>query len=197
MFAKRGFTLIEILFVLIIMAGIVAYAVPSFKRARERSQYQAAVGILMDIHQAIAAFKQQYPSVAGFPFNSTHYYAMFTGSGFWEIAAIDEGERPDHYVLYKSPESKKDWRFNAMLLLLKYMEITAGTNTYNFYALGSAFDGSNSDICQGKCADGSDEATVCMCQSSTADGSGCFYGANMFADGRIVRFAADGASCGD
>ncbi len=52
-----GFTLVEMLFVVIIAAVIVAFALPSFKSVRETSADRKASGYLVDLAQAKQAFE--------------------------------------------------------------------------------------------------------------------------------------------
>lgn len=53
-----GFTLTEMLFVVLIAAGILVFAVPSYKRAKERSAYEAATGLLVKLGSAVQTFEK-------------------------------------------------------------------------------------------------------------------------------------------
>ncbi|MBO7191035.1 MAG: prepilin-type N-terminal cleavage/methylation domain-containing protein [Elusimicrobiaceae bacterium] len=46
---KKGFTLLEILTVLVIVASVMAFGLPAYRRAQEKVAYQAATGLLRDV----------------------------------------------------------------------------------------------------------------------------------------------------
>jgi len=58
---KSGFTLVEIMIVVLIIALLAAIAIPSFIRARERSRTSACINNLRQIESA----KEQYAMEAG------------------------------------------------------------------------------------------------------------------------------------
>ena len=185
---KSGFTLVEILFVVIIAAGILVYAVPSYKRAKDRSTYEAATGILMDIGGAIQALERDL-SMDGFdytfPSNNNKMVSM------WEDASSDPASlsrTPVEFI--KLAESygavQLDNHFQKALFLGHYLEAIPSNTGYLFYAVRNG-----SSACDGLCAD--PEVRACMCKSSdTADG--CFYGAMYLSDGTIKRIKLDACS---
>ncbi len=52
---KKGFTLLEILIVVLISASVLAFALPAQRRAQDRNRYLAAQGVLLDIGSAVQA----------------------------------------------------------------------------------------------------------------------------------------------
>ncbi len=59
---KRGFTLLEILIVIVISVSVLAFALPAHKRAQDRNMYSAAVGILMDLGSAVQMLRADFIS---------------------------------------------------------------------------------------------------------------------------------------
>jgi len=63
---KKGFTLLEVLIVVTIVASIVLFAVPSYKKAQARSQYQAAYGTFIQFTEGLKMlFRDYYKSTEG------------------------------------------------------------------------------------------------------------------------------------
>lgn len=184
MFARKGFTLVEILFVLIIMAGIVAYAVPSYKRAKERSRYEAALGILTNVGNAVSAFKKdlavQYNYTDPFPASNNSYFEIpAQPDASLQLGCIQTPA--EHISSYGSNATNKNKYFARYLFGLKYLEPFEPTaaSGYKFYAING-----NPNICSNNCKG----VMACMCLSNTSGATGEFYGAKMYADGRIERF---------
>ena len=60
---RRGFTLLEILLVVLIAVLITMMAVPAYKKAQEKNRYMAASGVLVELGNGIQMVREQYPSV--------------------------------------------------------------------------------------------------------------------------------------
>lgn len=54
---NKGFTLVEILIVMVIAASVLVFALPANKKAQERNKYLAATGILADLGMAVQALR--------------------------------------------------------------------------------------------------------------------------------------------
>lgn len=54
---RSGFTLAEMLIVVVIAALVVVWSVPSFKRSQERARYDSAKGLLIDFGMAVQAMR--------------------------------------------------------------------------------------------------------------------------------------------
>ena len=50
---KKGFTLMEMLIVIIIISVMVVFATPAYKRAQARAKYQASLGTLVQLGAAV------------------------------------------------------------------------------------------------------------------------------------------------
>lgn len=191
MFGKKGFTLVEILFVLIIMAVLVAFAVPAYKKAQERSRYEAALGTLQNVGNAVMSFKNdlsvRYGYTVNFPATSTTDFQIKTLA---HINTLQVGciETPSEFLQRLSDPNLVNQAFVQSLYELDYMRTfdESGESGYEFYVPGK-----KSTVCSQMCLGSDGEAVVaCMCQTkAVADNSSPeFYGARMLSDGTIRRF---------
>ena len=57
---KKGFTLIEIMIVVVIAVTVAAFAVPAYKRSMERNKFMAAEGKLIELSSALRNVQQMY-----------------------------------------------------------------------------------------------------------------------------------------
>ncbi len=60
---RRGFTLVEVLIVVVIAVTVTVFAVPSFKKSQARTQYMAASGVLMELATATQILTEEYPAL--------------------------------------------------------------------------------------------------------------------------------------
>ena len=58
MYGKKGFTLLEILVVVIIATSVLFFAVPSYKRSKDKAAYTAAQGVLVELRSAMLSMRQ-------------------------------------------------------------------------------------------------------------------------------------------
>lgn len=58
---KNGFTLIEVMIVVVIALAVTAFSVPAYKKAQQRNQYTAAQGVLIQVASGIRSLYAQYP----------------------------------------------------------------------------------------------------------------------------------------
>ena len=200
MFSKKGFTLVEILFVLIIMAGIVAYAVPAYRRSKERSNYEAALGILIDKANGIQSLQKDLSSAGWahrFP-RQGGSQLLHTGNGVGLALANRNGESPAQWMVDNSPSAAaSDTSFEQNLFDFGYVNSTPSGVGYSFYAVNET-----SGVAATHCADGGTSlcrrspgktVVACMCLDTLNRNTGCYYGAKINTDGTIERFSA--SSC--
>lgn len=60
MFSK-GFTLLEVLIVVVVAVVVTMFAVPFYKKSQDRGRYMAASGVLMELGNAAVMVQEQYP----------------------------------------------------------------------------------------------------------------------------------------
>ena len=60
---RVGFTLVEVLVVVVIAVSVTAFAVPLYKKTQERNRFLAAQGILMDLSTALQSLRADFISV--------------------------------------------------------------------------------------------------------------------------------------
>lgn len=57
---KNGFTLIEVMIVVVIAVTVAAFAVPAYKRSMERNKFMAAEGKLIELSSALRNVQQMF-----------------------------------------------------------------------------------------------------------------------------------------
>ena len=57
----RGFTLLEVMLVVLIAVLVTMAAVPAYKRNQDRNRYMAASGVLMELGTAIRIAQEEFP----------------------------------------------------------------------------------------------------------------------------------------
>lgn len=60
-FSCKGFTLLEVLIVVLIAVMVTMFAVPAYRKAQERNRYLAAVGLLMEMASAAQIMHEEFP----------------------------------------------------------------------------------------------------------------------------------------
>ena len=60
---KKGFTLLEVLVVVLIAVLVTLFAVPAYKKSQDKNRYLAASGVLMDLANAVRMTLEEYPTV--------------------------------------------------------------------------------------------------------------------------------------
>ena len=61
---RNGFTLLEVLVVVVISIVVIMFAAPAYKKTQEKNRYIAAQGILMDLGNGVKMVKMEYPSLS-------------------------------------------------------------------------------------------------------------------------------------
>ena len=188
MYRRQGFTLVEVLFVLVIIAAIMAYAVPSYRRTKDRAAYEAATGILVDVGSAIQAMKKDL-TMQGFNFSL--YPLPATAANYKEIVGNETVSDSDvngkilKEILTTSTAATRDARFVGGLFKFGYLEPFTPKG-YHYYAIR----GTTATACNNKCR--TTGTVACMCKTSL-DNSDCYYGAVFLNTGKIQPI--EGSSC--
>lgn len=167
---KRGFTLVEILVVVVIALSVMAFAVPAFKKTQERSRYLAAKGILLDLGSAVVSMQSAMSMEGGgsFPSSKTQITDAISGETSYLGQLKDYSSDGD---LAKAMFSRK---------YLNPIPFDIGKNTYkgySFYACSSSVF---------KCPDSglvccTSKSVACMCNQSV---SAQYKNLYVLADGR-------------
>ncbi len=179
MFSKKGFTLTEMLFVVVIAAGILALALPSYRKAKDRSQYQAATGMLMDLGNAVEAITNdlamQGVNVSVTTGDSTYDSVVSSGP------SIETQYKTLKEIYLESPTSATVLK---MLIPFGYLGSFTNPGGYNYY-VGTGPSGG--------CAENTTGTVVACMLKSSADSADCFKGARYYQGGRIQTIR--GADC--
>lgn len=64
---KKGFTLLEVLIVVVIAVSVAVFAVPAYKKTQDKNRYLAAQGVLMDLGNGLRTLQSEgyaFPSSA-------------------------------------------------------------------------------------------------------------------------------------
>ncbi len=75
LFSCKGFTLLEVLIVVLIAVMVTMFAVPAYRKAQDRNRYLAAVGVLMEMASAAQILHEEFPT--------TTYSATVTANATW------------------------------------------------------------------------------------------------------------------
>jgi prepilin-type N-terminal cleavage/methylation domain-containing protein len=63
-FSKKGFTLVEVIVVVIISLVVVSFSFPVYKKTQERNRYMAAQGVLVDLANGVRMLKAENPTIS-------------------------------------------------------------------------------------------------------------------------------------
>lgn len=58
---RKGFTLLEVLVVVMIAAVVTMFAVPAYKKAQDKNRFMAATGVLVDLANGAKMYRESYP----------------------------------------------------------------------------------------------------------------------------------------
>ncbi len=165
---KNGFTLLEVLIVVVIAVSVAAFAVPAYKKAQDRNRFLAAQGVLMDFGNGVRMLQQDIDF--DFPTQATNVITA------WQTTVLaDDAE-------ITSSNAK------VALFARKYMAPIPFdlSNSYKgyYFSLCPVNTATTSNCCQGD-----SDVVVCMYDPrySSRSTKGQYYGAVYLKDGTIRR----------
>ena len=193
MYCKRGFTLVEMLFVVIIAAGVMAFAFPSYRAARERARFQAATGLLVNLGNAVESITSDL-SMQGLDIDigasSPHFYAY---SGLTE--AVPSGQTLRETVEAAAAGATREQKVLKLLRSANYLKDFSVPEGYSFYVLqNNVSAGSAAGLCAASTTASPLTGTLVACMLKTgASDSDCFAGARYYQGGQFQTIR--GANC--
>ena len=207
MIQKRGFTLVEVLFVVIITAGALALALPSLKGVRERTKFQASLGRLVAIGSAVEGITRDL-AMQGINIRvgdniSTHfmyYYATdpdsatFTSSGPGSKKDFKSYLYPASGLTEENREKRVVYALQKMGYLKRITNKEIQADPYRYFVLNNDAS-SNSTV--GPCVTGlptGAELVACMLKATRKD-TDCFLGARYLQGGQVQTVR--GSKCKD
>ena len=171
---KAGFTLMELLVVVMIAAAVVVLSVPSYKKTQDRSRFDSAKGLLIDLGMAVQSLRADLSTVGKtFPVDGSN----LSLSSSWQTGSLsNENTRTVDFT------SNSD--LGIALFAREYIppiRFTSGS-TYYGYSFTICADVNNPGGCCARQAEGNPNAVVCM-----SGGSDTYQGAQYLEDNSIVR----------
>lgn len=179
---QNGFTLLEVLIVVVIAVSVAAFSVPAYKKTQEKNKYLYAQGVLLDLGTAVTALRADLSSQnAGvFPSSTTPYLLAYTCQSAVGNSLSKEFNAQDDATRCKSLFSRN------------YIQPVGYDSPYS----GNKVKGFSFYICPQNAATssqccGNDSAVVaCMYNNSMGSSSataGQYWGAAFLEDGTIKR----------
>lgn len=91
---KHGFTLLEVLIVVLIAVLVTMAAVPMYKRSQDRNRYMAASAVLVEMAEALRLMKEERPAVT--------IHSNSTGSKFRSNSIVSDDSDPGDLAIQAS-----------------------------------------------------------------------------------------------
>lgn len=174
---RSGFTFVEVLFVVLITASILMFAVPAFKKAKERSNYQMATGVLADLGHAMLALKQDMKNEGiAIEFVAPGSFSQIKGNETCSYFSANEMVADTFREL--SDANKRTCARGALFDLGYMKRFNQTIGKYKFYAVGPAHSTSQ------------DGRVIAYMQTSRTYSTGeekCYWKAYFHKDGTITR----------
>lgn len=202
---KKGFTLVEILIVVVILASVVAFGVPSYRKAQIRSRFNAALGTLTQLGGGI---NNLYSDIQTYSGNSWTYAPEEEGAlthATWTTSAFNSNVRDLSLTRWGQdgilPDGL-DWNkaFVLALVVREYMPplklgtgISAEVIPYNHYIcnpnlageakLNCGTSGDNRTCCAHNTNRGGTVACMILKPSYSSEEERSYAGARFYRDG--------------
>lgn len=170
---QKGFTLLEILIVVVIAVSVAAFALPAYKKMQDRTNFMAAQGLLVEIGNGLKMLQEElsfnYPSGA-----TVVNYSWQNSAESWNE---DKNTVSSH---------------NAHLLLFKRRYVGAlPLTTSNYYKNYMFVLCPENTASSSYCCGGNSSVVACMYDPSYSSRPtrGEYYGAVYYQDGSVERVA--------
>ena len=164
----KGFTLLEILIVVVIAVSVAAFAFPAYKKTQDRNRYMAAQGVLIDLGNGLKSLR------ADLPFNYPTTYKVVGSS--WQTTTLD------------SDAEITSGNARIALFARKYMSPIPfdSASTYKGYSFVLCPENTSTLTF---CCQGDSDVVACMYDRGYAarPTKGQYYGAAFMQDGSIKR----------
>lgn len=179
---KNGFTLLEVLIVVVIAVSVAAFAVPAYKRTQEKNKYLAAQGVLLDLGTAVRALRADLRAEG-----STTKFPPLTHT---VMTVTDQTEAGNSLATELSNQNVDTLR--KSLFSRRYMQPIAydSGSTYKGFSFVLCPDGTASSSL---CCNSNSSVVACMyndsLKASTSSTAGQYWGAVVKTDGSIQRLS--------
>ncbi len=185
MFKKNGFTLLEVLIVVVIAVSVAAFAVPAYKKTQEKNKYLAAQGVLLDLGTAVRALRGDLLSEGGGTFPT----------GTATLTMMNTYQNSVGSALTQDLKNQSNTDLLYSLFARNYMaKIAYDTNSSNKYK-GFVFIICPDNVAKSEyCCGNNAEVVACMYNSDLGKNSstaGQYYSAQFLSDGSLKRVPAN------
>lgn len=190
--SKKGFTLTEVLIVVVIAVTVTAFAVPAYKRTQDKARYNAAAGVLAQLGAAVQALRTDMAMEGmsySFPKSNASGPSAITNVPTLTVAQNWVKTSHPQYATARDAQSLSSLDTNeklaAALFARGYMgELPLDSNgrigDYTFYICPK----SSIALQFGHCCN--DTGVVCMVDSSASSRDSTEYGQGVYSnDGQI------------
>lgn len=178
---KKGFTLLEVLVVVVIAITVMAFAVPAYKKSQERNRFFAAQGVLIDLGTAVRGLRTALVEAQE---NFTYPSDVTQVLSNWQT-------NPAGITEETSLSDITDTNFPSALFVYKYLSSIPFDNLadssykgYTFYLCPQE------EVSDGACCSSNTPVVACMMLPAETESTE-YYRAIYKEDGTIVRFSKE------
>lgn len=179
---KKGFTLLEVLIVVVILASVVLFGVPSYKKTQARAKYNASLGTLVQLGEGLRMLYKDSGKVWNQDAKGLNKSNTFKEELIANIELSEDFVLSD---LNLSDKSDQD-AFLAALIARGYMTMPRFEETlgYNYYIC--PIPGDKASAC---CPVNNEDVIACMEITTCSDTNKEYAGAYFLKDGTYQRIA--------